>query len=68
MFFYIFLVPATGVVCDHEVVNRAQGGKETGDVLPAPSRFDAEAFRQRVLTSNEMETKEAWDGHGCIGC
>jgi len=68
MFFYIFLVPATRVVCDHEAVNRAQGGKETGDVFPAPCRFDAEAFRQRVLAPNEMEAKEAWDGHRCTGC
>jgi len=38
-------VPATRVVCDHEVVYRAQGEKETGDVFFAQSRFDAEAFR-----------------------
>jgi hypothetical protein len=30
-FSYIFLVPATRVVCDHEAVNRAQGEKEAGD-------------------------------------
>jgi hypothetical protein len=51
------------VVCDHEAVNRAQGEKEASDVFLAQSRFDAEAFRQRVLALNETETKEAWDGH-----
>jgi len=67
-FSYIFLVPATRVVCDHAAVNRAQGGRETSDVFLAQRRFDAEAFRQRVLAPNEMETKEAWDGHGFTGC
>jgi len=67
-FSYKFLVPATRVVCDHEAVNRAQGEKDAGDVFPAHSHFDAEAYRQRVLVPIEIETKEAWDGHRCTGC
>ena len=67
-FSYIFLVPATRVVCDHEAVNRALGEKEAGDVFPAHSHFDAEACRQRVLSPIEKKTKEAWDGHRCSGC